>query len=72
MVGKHAKSNVLHFTYIHTLTLYPRRGRDISDIPRDTHILSNVLASLVWCPGQNKRIAPFSLFHGCRKRQLKD
>jgi glycerol-3-phosphate O-acyltransferase len=27
---------------------------------------------LVWCPGQNKRIAPLSFFHGCRKRRLKD
>jgi hypothetical protein len=27
---------------------------------------------LVWCPGQTKRIAPLSFFHGCRKRRLKD
>jgi hypothetical protein len=27
---------------------------------------------LVWCPGQNKRIAPLSFLHGCRKRRLKD
>jgi hypothetical protein len=27
---------------------------------------------LVWCPGQNKRIAPLSFRHGCRKRRLKD
>jgi hypothetical protein len=26
----------------------------------------------VWCPGQNKRIAPLSFLHGCRKRRLKD
>jgi hypothetical protein len=26
----------------------------------------------VWCPGQNKRIAPPSFFHGCRKRRLND
>jgi hypothetical protein len=26
---------------------------------------------LVWCPGQNKRIA-LSFFHGCFKRRLKD
>jgi hypothetical protein len=26
---------------------------------------------LVWCPGQNKRIAPLSFLHGCRKRRLK-
>jgi hypothetical protein len=25
-----------------------------------------------WCLGQNKRIAPLSFFHGCRKRRLKD
>jgi hypothetical protein len=24
---------------------------------------------LVWCPGQNKRIAPLSFLHGCRKRR---
>jgi hypothetical protein len=30
------------------------------------------LLSLVWCPGQNKRIAPVSFLHGCRKRRLKD
>jgi hypothetical protein len=23
----------------------------------------------VWRPGQNKRIAPLSFFHGCRKRR---
>jgi hypothetical protein len=28
--------------------------------------------SLVWCPGQNKRIAPLSFLHGCSKRRLKD
>jgi hypothetical protein len=28
--------------------------------------------SLVWCPGQNIRIAPLSFFNGCRKRRLKD
>jgi hypothetical protein len=28
--------------------------------------------SLVWFPGQNKRMAILSLFHGCRKRRLKD
>jgi hypothetical protein len=28
--------------------------------------------SLVWGPGQNKRIAPLSFLHGCRKRRLKD
>jgi hypothetical protein len=27
---------------------------------------------LVWCPGQNKRIAPLSFLHGCRKRRLKE
>jgi hypothetical protein len=27
---------------------------------------------LVWCPGQNKRIAPLSFFHWCRKMRLKD
>jgi hypothetical protein len=27
---------------------------------------------LVWCPGQNKRIALFSFLQGCRKRRLKD
>jgi hypothetical protein len=26
----------------------------------------------VWCPGQNKRIAPLSFLHGCRKWRLKD
>jgi hypothetical protein len=26
----------------------------------------------VWCTGQNKIIAPFSFFHGCRKKRLKD
>jgi hypothetical protein len=27
---------------------------------------------VVWCPGQNKRIAPLSFLDGCRKRRLKD
>jgi glyoxylate carboligase len=31
-----------------------------------------VSGSLVWCPGQNKRIAPLCFLHGCRKRRLKD
>jgi hypothetical protein len=26
---------------------------------------------LVWCPGQNKRIAPLSFLHGCRKKATK-
>jgi hypothetical protein len=26
---------------------------------------------LVWSPGQNKRIAPLSFLHGCRKWRLK-
>jgi hypothetical protein len=30
------------------------------------------LLGLVWCSGLNKRIAPLSFFHGCRKRRLKD
>jgi hypothetical protein len=32
------------------------------------------LLCVVWCPGQNKRIAFFflSFFHGYRKRRLKD
>jgi hypothetical protein len=33
---------------------------------------NKVFSCLVWCPGQNKRIAPFSFLHGCRKRRLKD
>jgi hypothetical protein len=28
--------------------------------------------TLVWCPGQNKRIAPLSFLHGCHKRRLKE
>jgi hypothetical protein len=28
------------------------------------------LSCLVRCPGQNKRIAPLSFFHGCRKVPL--
>jgi hypothetical protein len=31
-----------------------------------------ILCHLVWYAGQNKRIAPLSFFHGCRKRPLKD
>jgi hypothetical protein len=27
--------------------------------------------SCLVCPGQKKRIAPLSFFHGCRKRRLK-
>jgi hypothetical protein len=26
----------------------------------------------VWCPGQNKRLAPPSFFYGCRKGRLKE
>jgi hypothetical protein len=32
----------------------------------------NVTCCLVWCPGQNKRIAPLYALHGRRKRRLKD
>jgi hypothetical protein len=32
----------------------------------------SLTVSLVWCLGQNKRIAPLSFLHGCRKRRLKD
>jgi hypothetical protein len=35
------------------------------------NLKSLYLFSLEWCPGQNKRIAPLSLLHGCRKRRLK-
>jgi hypothetical protein len=34
------------------------------------HLLVLLNKCLMWCPGQNKRIAPLS-FHGCRKRRLK-
>jgi hypothetical protein len=37
----------------------------------DINRLLMMIGSLVWCPGQNKRIAPLFL-HGCRKRRLKD
>jgi hypothetical protein len=32
----------------------------------------NMVHSLVWSPGQNKRIELLSVFHGCLKRRLKD
>jgi hypothetical protein len=38
----------------------------------DTRICTVNSTGFVWCPGQNKRIAPLSFFHGCRKRRLKD
>jgi hypothetical protein len=28
--------------------------------------------SIMWCPGQNKRLAPLTFFHGGPKRPLKD
>jgi hypothetical protein len=34
------------------------------------HIIIQI--SLVWCPGQNKRISPLSFLHGCRKKRLND
>jgi hypothetical protein len=34
--------------------------------------VNNIIIGLVWCPGQNKRIAPLSFLLGCRKRRLKD
>jgi hypothetical protein len=30
--------------------------------------LNIIIGCLVWCPGQNKRIAPLSFLHGFRKR----
>jgi hypothetical protein len=33
-------------------------------------IINIVSLGLVWCPGQNKRIAPLSFFHGCRKLSI--
>jgi hypothetical protein len=35
-------------------------------------LLFHIVIILVWCQGQNKRIAPLSFFNGCRKRRLKD
>jgi hypothetical protein len=32
----------------------------------------SIYLSVVCGKGQNKRIAPLSYFHGCRKRRLKD
>jgi hypothetical protein len=29
-----------------------------------------VLFYLVWCPGENRKFALLSFFHGCRKRDL--
>jgi hypothetical protein len=43
-----------------------QRLRFIFIYSRDKDTRSSVL------PGQNKRIAPLSVFHGCRKRRLKD
>jgi hypothetical protein len=39
---------------------------------KDCHNLeiSKFFICLVWCPEQNKRIAPLSLFRGCRKRVI--
>jgi hypothetical protein len=30
-----------------------------------------IIDRLVWYPGQNKRIAPLSFFHGCRNKATK-
>jgi hypothetical protein len=35
-------------------------------------IMNYTIDCLMWCPGQNKRIAPPSFLHGCLKRRLKD
>jgi hypothetical protein len=41
---------------------------------RLTHTINDMcrVIYLMWCPGQNKRIARLSFFHGCRKKRLKD
>jgi hypothetical protein len=44
--------------------------RSVEELGFNVSIIS--IISLVWCPGQNKRIAPLSFLHGCRKRRLKD
>jgi hypothetical protein len=48
--------------------------RNVSIVATSNGISFNTQSyySLVWCPGQNKRIAPLSFLHGCRKRRLKD
>jgi hypothetical protein len=38
----------------------------------DDTLCRNYVACLVSCGVKNKRISPLSLFHGCRKRRLKD
>jgi hypothetical protein len=36
----------------------------------EKHFTTTILKSLVWCPGQSKRIAPLTFIHGCRKKRL--
>jgi hypothetical protein len=69
------------------LTVYTRSRESAASqiFLRDAHVLRSskqrissisdnirLSISLVWCPGLNKKIAPLSFFHGCRKRRLKD
>jgi hypothetical protein len=44
----------------------------VNVIKRTLGLYTYINYSLVWCPGQNKRIAPLSFLHGCCKRRLKD
>jgi hypothetical protein len=43
-----------------------------SDIKLSVLFIKLYYYTLVWCPRQNKRIAPLSFLHGCRIRRLKD
>jgi hypothetical protein len=62
------------FTFLSTQRL-SGRDRSLAIRPPIVHFLlceMYFLFSLVWCPGEDKRIAPLFLLHGCRKRLLKD
>jgi hypothetical protein len=44
----------------------------IFNIRRVITSMLRIMLRLVWCPGQNKRIASHPFFDGCRKRRVKD
>jgi hypothetical protein len=71
--------NYQYNLYMYDLCMFNRYLVSITQVRKDTWydcenylLLLLFYLCLVWCPGQNKRIAPLSFHHGCRKRRLKD
>jgi hypothetical protein len=58
---------------MHNMNFLINQSRVVSGTEQGTvpSLFYGCQKTLVWCPGQNKRITPLSFLHGYRKRRLK-